>query len=120
MVPGETTAPAPTTLPLPITAPSSTTEPIPIRQKSSIVHPCATTPCPNVTESPTVSARAAVTCNVQLSCTLVLLPIRIRLMSPRTTLLNQTLESPPICTSPMIAAPSATNTEGSQTGSLPP
>src|SRR5512146_2851511 len=43
----------------------------------------------------------------------------MRLMSPRMTVWNQTLESSPISTSPMTVAPSATNTLEGQTGAIP-
>src|SRR5262245_17989706 len=58
-------------------------------------------------------------CPTQQSWKLVYFPIRTMSLSPRTTLLNQKLESSPISTSPMIWAPSARTTRSPIFGLFP-
>ena len=118
-MPSVTRALAPIRQLRPMTAPFSTTAFMPTRLPSPIVQPCSIALCPTVTFSPIVIGKPASTCSTAPSWTLLPAPIVIRSLSPRTTALNQTLTSSASVTSPMTAAPGATNVRIAARGATP-
>jgi hypothetical protein len=72
-----------------------------------------------VTLSPRVSGLPMSVCSIDRSCTLVLRPMRIGSLSPRTTAPNHTLEFSAMYTSPITCALSATQVPSPKRGALP-
>jgi len=108
-LPGGTTAPAPTWALSSMTAPVSTTAPIPMRTLLPMVQACTTQRWPMVTPSPMTHGTWGSTWTTELSCTLVLRPMRMYWpSSPRTTVNGQMLTPSASSTLPMTSAAGST------------
>src|SRR6267142_2480706 len=119
-LPGGTTAPAPTWALSSITAPVRTTAPMPMRTLLPTRHACTTQRCPIVTPSPMMQGVSGVTCTTELSCTLLLRPMRMYWpSSPRTTVNGQMLTPSASSTSPMTSAEGSTQAPGWMRGACP-
>src|SRR4051812_33109396 len=118
--PSGTTAPAATIEPSPIFAPFRIVAPMPTRQLFPISHPCTTALWPTTQPSPTIAGYPGSACKTHPSWMLVLAPMRMGSVSPRSTAPYHTLDSPPRCTSPMTKAPGATQADRTICGEASP
>jgi hypothetical protein len=103
-VPLVTSACAPMMLPLPMTAPSRIVAPMPMRHSSSTVQACRIARWPTVTSLPTRVGRSSARWTMLPSWMFEPSPISMKLMSPRRTLMGQTLLCAASRTSPITTA----------------
>ncbi len=91
-------------LPFPITAPSRIVAPMPMRHSSSTVQAWRIARWPTVTSLPTRVGKSSAKWTMLPSWMFVPSPISMKLMSPRSTLIGQTLLWAASRTSPITTA----------------